>query len=75
MVLTFERADQRRMINVEQAYWSFVKKDLYLVNAQKLINLQVLAGCPLQSQRVRNDYQKVSGLVSNVHKLCLFQQG
>ena len=39
--------------------WSFVKKDLYLVNTQKLINLQVLADCPLQSQRVRNDYQKV----------------
>ena len=55
--------------------WSFVKKDLFLVNTQKLINLQVLADCPLQSQRVRNDYQRVSGLVSNVHKLCLFQQG
>ena len=40
------------------------------MNTQKLINPQVLADCPLQSQRVRNDYQKVSGLVSNVHKLC-----
>ena len=28
------------------ACWSFVKKDLYLVNTQKLINLQVLADCP-----------------------------
>ena len=26
-------------------------------------------------QRPRNDYQTVSGLVANVHKLLLFQQG
>ena len=70
----FDRIEHSAIIGA-LAYWSFVKKDLYLVNTQKLINLQVLADCPLQSQRVRNDYQKVSGLVSNVHKLCLFQQG
>ena len=34
--------------------WSFVSKDLYLVITLNLINLHVLADCPLQSQRPRN---------------------
>ena len=36
--------------------WSFVSKDLYIVITLNLINLHVLAGCPLQSQRSRNGY-------------------
>ena len=32
----------------------FRKKDLYLIITQKLINLQVLADCPLRLERPRN---------------------
>ena len=35
-------------------FWSFVSKDLYLVITLNLINLHVLAGYPLWSQRPRN---------------------
>ena len=45
------------------------------LSSLNLINLHVLAGCPLQSQRPRNSCKTMSGLVTNVHKLCLFQQG
>ena len=62
-------------IQLGHDFWSFVSKDLYLVITLNLINLHVLAGCPLRSPRPRNGQETMSCMVTNVHNLFLFQQG